>query len=57
MTLPKIDLASLPDLETLTGVFGSMASGRHMPGHDDTIIVLATFIYETVPPGTGGGII
>ena len=52
MDLPKIDLASLPDLNILTGLFGS---ARRMPGHDDTILVLATIVYETIPPG--GGII
>ena len=53
MNLPKIDLTSLPDLTVLTGLFGS---GRtRNPGHDDTIVVLATIVYETAPPG--GGII
>lgn len=50
MKLPKLDLSALPDLETLTGVFG--AGGRTPnPGHDDTIVVLATFLYESNPPG------
>lgn len=49
MNLPKIDLASLPDLTTLTGMFGSMRT----PGHDDTIIVLAAIVYESSPPGGG----
>ncbi len=53
MKLPKIDLASLPDLHTLTGLFGSLAERR--PGHDDTLIVLMTIVYESQPPG--GGII
>lgn len=53
MKLPKIDLASLPDLHTLTGMFGSLV--ERSPGHDDTIIVLMTIVYETQPPG--GGII
>ena len=52
MNLPKIDLATLPDLTNLIGLFGS---GRRMPGHDDSILVLATIVYETMPPG--GGII
>ena len=48
MQLPKIDLSMLPDLSTLTGMFGS---GRTpSPGHDDTIVVLATFLYEAQPP-------
>ena len=50
MNLPKIDLSSLPDLETLTGLFGVM---RRTPGHDDTIIVLAAIVYESGSP-TGG---
>jgi hypothetical protein len=60
MKLPKIDLASLPDLHTvmakghdLVGMFGSMRSPGG--GHDDSAIVLMTIIYSTNPPG--GGII
>lgn len=49
MKLPKIDLASLPDLDTLTGLFGTTQT----PGHDDTIIVIATIVYESAPPGSG----
>jgi len=49
MKLPKIDLASLPDLDTLTGVFGTTQT----PGHNDTVIVLATLVYDSAPP-TGG---
>ena len=46
MNLPKIDLASLPDLDTMTGLFGSMRG----PGHDDTIIMLAVLVYDVAPP-------
>ena len=53
MNLPKLDLAALPDLPTLTGLFGSLAEGRS-PGHDDSIVILATFIYDAQPPGGGG---
>jgi hypothetical protein len=45
MELPKIDLSALPDLDTLTGLFGSVAVTR--PGHDDTVVLLATFIYDS----------
>jgi hypothetical protein len=48
MKLPKIDLSTLPDLDTATGMFGSLMGGR---GHDDSLIILATYIYETIPPG------
>lgn len=51
MNLPKIDLSSLPDLDTLTGLFGSFA--ERSPGHDDAVVVLATFIYDVSPPGGG----
>lgn len=50
MKLPKIDLASLPDLNTVTSMFGAL---RHPPGHDDSVVVLMTIVYETQPPGSG----
>lgn len=60
MKLPKIDLSSLPDLNTLTGMFGSIADpgsptdpGPNTPGPDDTIIVLATLVYDSAPPSAG----
>lgn len=52
MKLPKIDLASLPDLQNLTGMFGS--SPTQGPGPDDTIIVLATMVYDLSPPSAPG---
>ena len=51
MNLPMIDLSALPDLSTLTGMFGSLA--ERSPGHDDSIVILATFIYDVNPPGGG----
>lgn len=48
MQLPKIDLASLPSLDTVTGMFGSLASGGS-PGSDDTVIILMTYLYEILP--------
>ncbi|QZH75346.1 MAG: hypothetical protein JY451_01585 [Erythrobacter sp.] len=52
MKFPKLDLSSLPDLETLTGVFGTTTTPGG-PGHNDTIIILATLVYDSAPP-TGG---
>jgi hypothetical protein len=49
MKLPMIDLSKLPDLSTLTGMFGTTTQ----PGHDDTIIVIAAVVYESNPPGSG----
>ena len=47
MDLPKIDLAILPDLEVLTGIFGSLRE----PGPDDSVIILMTYLFEVLPPG------
>ena len=55
MRLPKLDLSALPDLDVLTGLFGSFEKASRMPGHDDSIVLLATLLYEASPPG--GGII
>lgn len=48
MSLPKIDVTQLPDLNTLTGVFGS--TNASMPGFDDRIIILMAYLYEILPP-------
>lgn len=45
MELPKIDLSTLPDLDTLTGLFGTIANASR--GHDDTVVILATFVYDS----------
>lgn len=51
MKLPQIDLSSLPDLDTLTGMFGSLVNpARAMPASDDTIVVLMTWVYDTLGP-------
>jgi hypothetical protein len=50
MKLPKIDLTSLPDLDTMIGVFGSTTMSS-FPGHDDRIVVLATYVYDANPGG------
>jgi hypothetical protein len=51
MNLPNIDLSSLPGLDTVTGMFGSMLDTSGDVWSDDTIIVLMTFLYDLVPPG------
>ena len=49
MQLPKIDLSALPDLDQLTGVFGSL--GQQAGGwSDDTLIVIMVFVYDTIKP-------
>lgn len=51
MKLPTIDITGLPDLDKLTGVFGSI--GNEGPAHDDSIVILGVYVYE-VTPLTGG---
>lgn len=51
MNLPKLDVSALPDLDTLTGVFGSLLHPAKAATSDDTIIILMTFLYEIMPPG------
>ena len=47
MNLPKIDLSSLPDLDTLTGLFGSLLHTSRIIESDDSIVTLMAFVYET----------
>jgi hypothetical protein len=46
MNLPKIDLSNLPDLDSLTGAFGSLADFARVQSSDDSIVILMTFLYE-----------
>lgn len=52
MNLPKIDLSALPDLDSLTGVFGSLSELGRVAASDDTILILMVFLYEILPPTT-----
>ena len=48
MNLPKIDISALPDLDTVTGVFGSMAHTAQVAYSDDSLIVIMVFVYEFI---------
>lgn len=48
MNLPNIDVASLPDLNVLTGVFGSLSNPAHALQSDDTIIMIMSFVYDVL---------
>lgn len=49
MNLPKIDISALPDLDTLTGLFGTLTDAARVQSSDDTIVILMTFLYELNP--------
>lgn len=48
MQLPKIDIASLPDLDKVTGAFGSL-SDLATAYTDDSIVAIMVYVYENLP--------
>ena len=48
MNLPKNDVTALPDLDTVTGVFGSLMHPVQAMASDDTLIILMVFIYDAI---------
>ncbi len=48
MKLPQIDVSSLPDLETLTGVFGSVAHPNLPAVAGDTTVILMVFVHDVL---------
>ena len=48
MKSANIDLASLPGLETATGIFGSTAQAGAT--YDDRIVAIMVYVYDVVPP-------
>jgi len=51
MNLPQLDLSNLPDLDTLTGVFGSLVDFARVQSSDDSIVIMMTFLYELSQTG------
>ena len=47
MNLPKIDLASLPGLETAQGLYGSAT--QLGANYEDSIVSVMVYIYDTAP--------
>lgn len=45
--MPKIDLTSIPGLETAKGLYGSITSQAET---NDSIVDLMVLLYESVPP-------
>lgn len=46
--MPKIDLSSIPGLETAKGLYGSITA-EDGPG-PDVIVDIMVFLYDTAPP-------
>lgn len=49
MELPKLDIAALPELDSVTGLFGSLSDLTNVT-MDDRIVILMVFVYEAFPP-------
>jgi hypothetical protein len=45
MNLPQIDVSALPNLDVMTGVFGSLANKATLASGDSTVIII-TFLYD-----------
>ena len=48
MNFPKIDLSSLPVLESAAGMFGSLSDAA-TAGTDDRAVIIMIYLYETFP--------
>lgn len=48
MNAPKIDLASLPGLDTATGIFGSTSQAGAT--YNDTVVAIMVYVYDVMPP-------
>ena len=46
MNLPTIDITSLPDLQTLTAQFGTLADAGRVAASDDSILIIIAFLAE-----------
>lgn len=46
MKLPKLDLAKLPQLDKLTGLYGSAAYTVYTLAADDTTIAMMVYVYD-----------
>lgn len=45
--MPKIELTTIPGLETAQALYGSVA--QHAADYDDRIVEIMVFLYETDP--------
>jgi hypothetical protein len=49
MVLPKFNISSLADLDTVTGLIATVVDVVRVQSSDDTIVILITFLYELNP--------
>lgn len=50
MNLPKIDISALPDLDKLTGVFGSLTNPIRAMESDESLLLIMVYVYDVLIP-------
>ncbi|WP_299191824.1 hypothetical protein [uncultured Erythrobacter sp.] len=48
--MPKIELSSIPGLETAQALFGAVSERVQAATYDDSIVAVMVYIYDTSPP-------
>ena len=48
--MPKIDLATIPGLDTAQALFGSVSNNA--PTYDDSVVAIMVYIYDTAAPAS-----
>ena len=52
MKFPEIDLATIPGLESATGIYGSVASSA--VNYEDSVVAIMVIVYEAAVPAAMG---
>ena len=52
--MPKIELSSIPGLDTAQALFGSVSERAQAATYDDSIIAIMVYIHDTSPPPPPG---
>ena len=53
MTLPRLDISTVPDLDVRTGLFGSFKPfDPGLVGSNDLLLLPLVYVYEAVPTQT-----
>ena len=52
MNFPKIDLSSVPGLDSATGLFGSIV--QKGVTYDDGVVAIMVYLHDTAPPAPPG---
>lgn len=48
--MPKIELSSIPGLESAQALFGAISERAQAATYDDSIVVIMVYVHDTAPP-------